>query len=251
MDTFKKNIINHFKKLKIKKNDHILVYSKLSSFGIIDRHFSKKFLNILIEYIGSKGTIIMPSYTFESKDYIFNIKTLKHNYSSSLLVKEFFKIKKTRSKRLIHSHIALGLKADILKRQINPTITLGRNSDFDIMTKNNFKCVFLGCDANAAGTFFIHLEYLNNVPYRKNIILEKKISHGKKNKIIKVKYSSRPKMIDFDFNLAFKKIEKLGAKINKVELKYGFSYSLSLKDFLNFENIMLKKNKNALIKKKK
>ena len=56
MDTFKKNIVNHFKKLKIKKNDNILVYSKLSSFGIIDRHFSKKFLDILIEYIGLNGT---------------------------------------------------------------------------------------------------------------------------------------------------------------------------------------------------
>ena len=84
MDIFKKNIVNHFKKLKIKKNDNILVYSKLSSFGIIDRHFSKKFLDILIEYIGLNGTIIMPSYTFENKDYIFDIKTLKHNYSSSL-----------------------------------------------------------------------------------------------------------------------------------------------------------------------
>ena len=249
MDTFKKNIVNHFKKLKIKKNDNILVYSKLSSFGIIDRHFSKKFLDILIEYIGLNGTIIMPSYTFENKDYIFNIKTLKHNYSSSLLVKEFFKIKKIRSKRLIHSHIALGLKAGILKKNIDPAISLGRNSDFDIMTKNNFKCIFFGCNADEAGTFFIHLEYLNKVPYRKDIILKKKILHGKKNKIIKVNYSSRPKKMVFDFNSAFQKLEKLGAKINKVELKYGFSYSLSLKDFLKYGNIMLKKNKNALVKK--
>ena len=97
MDTFKK-ISLIILKIK-KKNDNILVYSKLSSFGIIDRHFSKKFLDILIEYIGLNGTIIMPSYTFENKDYIFDIKTLKHNYSSSLLVKEFFKIKKIRSKK--------------------------------------------------------------------------------------------------------------------------------------------------------
>ena len=251
MDAFKKNIIKHFKKLKIKKNDHILVYSKLSSFGIIDKRFSKKFLNILIKYIGSKGTIVMPSYTFENKDYIFNIKTLKHNYSSSLLVKEFFKLKKTRSKRLIHSHIALGHKANILKEKIDPTISLGQDSDFDIMTKNNFKCIFLGCDANEAGTYFIHLEYLNKVPYRNNMILKKKILVGKKIKTIKVEYSSRPKEIEFDFNLAFKKIEKLGAKINKAELKYGLSYSLSLKDFLKYGNIMFKKNKNALIKIKK
>ena len=250
MDTFKKNIIHHFKELKIKKNDHILVYSKLSSFGMIDKHFSKKFLNVLTKYIGLKGTIIMPSYTFENKDYIFNIKTLKHNYSTSLLVKEFFKIKKTRSKRLIHSHIALGLKADILKKKIDPTITLGRNSDFDIMTKNNFKCVFLGCDANEAGTFFIHLEYLNKVHYRKDIIINKKILHKTKKEIVKVNYSNRPKEIEFDFNGAFNKIKKLGAKINKAELKYGFSYSLTLKDFLKYGNIMFKKNKNVLIKKR-
>ena len=40
----------------------------------------------------------MPSYTFENKDYIFDIKTLKHNYSSSLLVKEFLKLKNQEQK---------------------------------------------------------------------------------------------------------------------------------------------------------
>ena len=137
-----------------------------------------------------------------------------------------------------------------MKKKIDPTITLGRNSDFDIMTKNNFKCVFLGCDANEAGTFFIHLEYLNKVPYRKDIVINKKILHNKKKEIVKVNYSNRPKEIEFDFNGAFNNIKKLGAKINKAELKYGFSYSLTLKDFLKYGNIMFKKNKNVLIKKR-
>ena len=251
MDTIKDEIINHLKKLKIKKNDHILVYSKLSSFGIVNKKFVKKLLGTLLNFIGPKGTIIMPSYTFESKNYIFDIKKLKHNYSTSILTKEFFKFKRVRSNRLIHNHIGLGAKAKILKDKIDPTITLGENSDFDIMTKNNFKCIFLGCDANEAGTFFIHLEYINKVPYRKDIIINKKILYRGKDKIIKVNYSNRPKKIEFDFNKAFNKIKKLGGRINKAELKFGFSYSLKLKDFLKYGNIMLKKNKYILIKKNK
>ena len=38
---------------------------------------------------------------------------------------------------------------------------------------------FFGCNADEAGTF-LYLEYLNKVPYRKDIILKKKILHGKK-----------------------------------------------------------------------
>ena len=48
------------------------------------------------------------------------------------------------------------------------------------MTKNNFKCIFFGCNADEAGTFFIHLEYLNKVPYRKDIILKKNFTRKKK-----------------------------------------------------------------------
>tara|TARA_B100000401_G_C52626657_1_gene634005 strand:+ start:161 stop:688 length:528 start_codon:yes stop_codon:yes gene_type:complete len=174
MKDINKELKIHFKKLKIKKNDHILIYSKLSSFGIIDKNFSKKFLNFLVKYIGPKGTIIMPCYIFEDKKFVFNIKKLKKNYSTSVLVKEFFKIKKTRSKRLIHSHIGLGQKANILKKNIDMSISLGKKSDFDLMTKANFKCVYIGCNANEAGTYLIHLEHLNKVPYRNKLILFKK-----------------------------------------------------------------------------
>ena len=76
MDIIKKIIINHLKKLKIKKGDDILIYSKLSSFGIIKKNFSKIFLNTLINYIGSRGTIVMPSYTFENKNFVFDIKKI-------------------------------------------------------------------------------------------------------------------------------------------------------------------------------
>ena len=71
MDITKKIIINQLKKLKIKKGDDILIYSKQSSFGITKKNFSKILLNTLINYIGSSGTIVMPSYTFEDKNFVF------------------------------------------------------------------------------------------------------------------------------------------------------------------------------------
>ena len=249
MNNINDELNKHFKKLKIKKNDHILIYSKLSSFGIIDKDFSKNFLNFLINYIGPKGTIIMPCYIFEKKDFVFNIKKLKKNYSTSMLVKEFFKVKKTRSKRLIHSHIGLGQKADILKKEIDTSISLGKKSDFDLMTKANFKCVYIGCNANEAGTYLIHLEHLNKVPYRNKLVLTKKIIENNTIKKVKINYSQRPKNIKIDYNYAFSKLRKLGAKINIANLKFGKSYSINLKEFSKFGNIMLKKDKYSFIKK--
>lgn len=247
MKTINNLIIKHFKNLKIKKGDNILVYTKLSSFGIIDKNFHKKFINILIKYIGPKGTIAMPSYTFEDKNFIFKIKQIKTNYSTSIAIKEFFKKKVIRSKRLIHSHLILGNKANIFKKNLNPSISLGENSDFDLMTKNNFKCVYIGCSIEEGGTFLVHLEYLNNVPYRKKIKIKKKIQENKKIKIIDVNYFKRPKNLKYNFNKTFKNIIKIGAPVNKAKLRFGTSYSIYMKDFLFYGNKLFKKNINTMI----
>ena len=250
MDITKKIIINHLKKLKIKKGDDILIYSKQSSFGITKKNFSKILLNTLINYIGSSGTIVMPSYTFEDKNFVFDIKKIKSNYSTSLLVKEFFKRKKIiRSMRLIHSHIALGKKSKLFQQYLDPTISLGKGSDFDIMTKSNFRCIYLGCSPEEAATFLVHLEYLNKVPYRKKIIIKKKIKENKKIKIINVNYSNRPKKFKYNFNKTFNMLINIGAKVNIADLRFGKSYSIKLKNYLFYGNKLFKKNKFIMIEK--
>ena len=45
-------------------------------------------------------------------------------------------------------------------------------------------------------------------------------------------------------------LKKLGAKINIANLKFGKSYSINLKEFYKYGNIMLKKNKLSFIKEK-
>jgi aminoglycoside N3'-acetyltransferase len=244
-----KYLIDHFNKLEINKNDNIIVYSKLSSFGLIDKNFVKVLTNFIIKYVGQKGTIIMPSYTFnKDKRFVFDIKKIDKNYSTSLVVKDFFKNKNIiRSFRPIHSHIGMGPKSHFLKKT-DSFNSFGKNSDFFYFNKYNFKSIFLGCTPEEAATFLIHLEYINNVPYRNKIILEKKIKINNKIKNIKIDYFDKPNNIKFDFNAAFKKIEKLGLKTNKANLRFGTSVSFKIKDLSYYANILFKTNKYCLVK---
>ena len=149
------------KDLNIKRGDRIVIYPKISSFGIAKKKFVIELLNSIIEYIGINGTIIMPSYTFEkSKKFIFNSKILVKNYSTSPLVQEFFKKKKIkRSIRPIHSHMGIGKKIDFLENKNNFN-SFGIYSDFYYFKKYNFKMIFLGCSPNEAATYLINLEYI-------------------------------------------------------------------------------------------
>ena len=249
MKNLNSHITHHLKNLNINPGDHILLYSKISSFGILKKDFAKILLKIILKYIGPNGTVVMPSYTFEKKNYVFKLHKLQKNYSTSVLIKEFFKNKKIiRSFRPIHSHIGIGKKSYLLKRKIDQSRSFGKNSDFDLLTKNNFKCIYLGCTPLEAGTYLIHIEYLNKVPYRKKIIIKKKIFKKNTIKIINVKYFDKPKIIEYDFDKAFFKLAKFGANIKKVKLKFGYSLSISLKDFYKYGNIMFKKNKYCLLK---
>ena len=167
--------IKHLKKLNIKKNDHILVYTKLSSFGELGEKIVENFLNTLILYMGKNGTIIMPSYTFEKdKNLIFNKDVIKKNYSTSLITKKFFRLKNIkRSTRPIHSHMGVGEKIKFLENKNNFN-SFGIYSDFYYFRKYNFKTIFLGCSPDEAATYLINLEYINKVPYRKRIKIKKK-----------------------------------------------------------------------------
>jgi len=244
-------IDKHLKDLNIKRGDRIVIYPKISSFGIAKKKFVIELLNSIIEYIGINGTIIMPSYTFEkSKKFIFNSKILVKNYSTSPLVQEFFKKKKIkRSIRPIHSHMGIGKKIDFLENKNNFN-SFGIYSDFYYFKKYNFKMIFLGCSPNEAATYLINLEYINKVPYRKRIKLKKKIFLKNRTKNITIDYFNKPKNIVFDYDDAFLKMKKVGFKYNKVNLKYGSSLSFKTEDLHYYGNKILKKNNYCLVKNK-
>ncbi len=242
-------LIEHLKKLNVKKNDHILVYAKLSAFGELGKNFVENFLNTLTNYMDKNSTIIMPSYTFEkNKNFIFNKNIIKKNYSTSIITKKFFKLKNIkRSLRPIHSHMGIGKKINFLENKNNFN-SFGIYSDFYYFKKYNFKTIFLGCSPNEAATYLINLEYINKVPYRKRIKLKKKIFLKNKTKNITIDYFNKPKNIVFDYDNAFLKMKKIGFKYKKVNVKYGSSLSFKTEDLHHYGNKILKKDNYCLVK---
>ena len=99
----KKTITDHLQDLGVKKKDNVLVYSNLSSFGIVDKSIAKIVLNCLLKKIGKQGSLIMPLYTFENKNFFFDKKKIYINSMTGLLNIEFFKKKKNYKKQLSNS----------------------------------------------------------------------------------------------------------------------------------------------------
>ena len=168
-------VYEHIKKLKVNKNDKIIVHADLSRFGIINKNLPGLVLRALKNLVGKSGSIIMPAYTSGMpKNYIYNIKEFEKNLNISILSKEFFRTQKVyRSSNPLHNHIGIGNDTDFLLYS-DTNSSYGRNSDFCYMYKKNFKLILLGCTPQQGATYLHHLEALVGVPYRKWIKIEKK-----------------------------------------------------------------------------
>ena len=99
-------------------------------------------------------------------------------------------------------------------------------------------------------TYLHHLETINNVPYRKWILVKRKVlkNNSVKQVLINVFAKKNNKYVP-DFNNVFKKIKKDTFKIFERKVRYGKSYCITLEDLDNFGTILLKKNKYSLVKK--
>ena len=239
---------DHFKKLNLKKNEHLVLHADLSTFGIIDKKIYKIVLDILIKLIGKNGTVIMPSYDLNNKkEYIYNHK--KVNKNNGRLVNLFSKKSNIiKSKSLIHSHLGLGKKSFILnKSKINKSF--GKNTDFDFFVKEKFKLILLGCKPSIGATILHHFEYEAKVPYRKKIIIIKNNLLNNNIKKIKYHYFARTKKYKFDLDKAFEKIANSAESSKKIKNKFGESYSIDLEEMRNITIKTFKKNVNFLIKR--
>ena len=248
----KNYIFNHLKNLKIKKGDNLLVYSDLSKFGFSSKSLPRIIISNLKLIVGKSGTIVMPFYNFEKgKNFAFNKKKFFYTNMVGSLTKEFCKEKKIlRSKSLIHNHIGLGPKANVLDFS-KEDVSIGKDSDFEFFKNYNFKLLMLACEPIQGATYLHHLEAIYKVPYRKWIILKrKKILKGvKKNVFIKY-FAKKNNNYVSDFNSVFKKIRKYKSIIYEQKVKYGRSYFISLKHLDKIGLKFLKENKYSFVKKK-
>ena len=184
-----------YKNLNIKKGDNVVVHSNLFTFGFKSSRLPKIIIQKLKSAVGSRGTIVMPLYTFEEDvSQLYDKKKIYKNKYTSLLSKVFFREKKIiRSNCPIHSHIGIGKKSNILHKS-NPSNTYGKKSDFELMKKNDFKLILLGCTAIEGATYFNHVEAMQNVNYGKWISFKRKIIIDKKIKNININFFEKKKL---------------------------------------------------------
>ena len=241
---FQKELKNHLKLLDVTKKSNIVVYANLSSFADYSKKLPVAVLDTLLKVIGSKGSMIMPTYSLDvPKNFIYDIRIIANLSNISMLSKIFFLKKKVnRSHSPIHYHIGIGPKSKFLLKT-NEYGSFGQNSDFYYMKKLNFKLIMLGCGPFEGATYLHQLETLVGVPYRKWIKLKKKIKKKDKIKTIEVDYYSNVSKYKADFNKVFEFIKKRKGKIKKAGLKFGSSYSIDFKEMHKHCLPMLKKNK--------
>ena len=244
-------VYNHIKKLKVKKNDKIIVHADLSKFGIINKNLAVIVLRVLKRIIGKNGSIIMPMYNLDMpKNYIYDIEVISKNTNISVLSKEFFNTQKVyRSSNPLHNHIGIGRESKFLL-DTNSNLSFGKNSDFHYMYRKNFKLILLGCTPQQGATYLHHLEALVGVPYRKWIKIEKKIlSSNKIKKIIVNYYAVKNRNYKANFNILFDKIKNCGAKINNIKLKFGSSLSINIRELDKYSKLLLEKDAYSFVKK--
>ena len=239
-----------FKKLGLKKDDLVLIHGDaIVSTQLNIRNFENDplnfFLNSLIDYFYTHGTIVVPSFSYNMTEK--NVFDRDNTKSKLGLFSERFRNKKNviRSNHPIFSISAIGKDASILTNY-DLSDCFGKNSFFDIFTKMNGKILVLGCSLERGGTYFHYLEQYYGVSYRYMkkfscaYIKNKKIKKKKINYY--VRYLDRNAALDLKYFIP--KVKNIIKSVNFGRLKFQLFESQKL---LKVSKKLLKKYPNILI----
>lgn len=245
---FKKKLTSLFKNLKILPGDNVLIHSNAA--GIHQFLNNKKdknlkyFIKVILEYIGKKGTLVIPTYNYDfTKQKTFDKK------KSPSHVGELgnFLIKYKSSNRTfepVFSHIVFGkLKKELFSCDINEAF--GDKSIFNYILNRDFK-ILCFCCSPATITFIHFIEKKVKVNYRYDKYFKSCNIIGNKRKNIKYKYFVGKKHINY--NLKEKKIYNLLGS-NLLVKDFGYFSCCQVNTKLLFKMIAskLKKNNRFLV----
>ena len=160
------------KSLKIKKGDIVFFTSNITSIAF-DAAMNKKafdinlIINLLIEKIGENGTLLFPVYNWDfcagkPFDYKNTISKTGLIGNEALKRKDF-----KRTKNALYSFAVWGKDKDFLC-SLDPVISLGRNTVFEYLHRNNAINVVLDVAFSDHYTICHYVEQLLGVPYRYN-----------------------------------------------------------------------------------
>ena len=162
MKTVTKNdILQGFKRLGLKKGDHLLVHTAMSSFGKVEAG-AETVIYALLETVGAEGTVMVP--TFGPPDEIFDLKKSETNLGA--VPKAFWKRKSAvRSRHPLASVAAIGEKAKwLVAGHESEILAHGENTPYVRLAEIGGKILLLGVDQDRS-TFLHVAEVLTRQPY--------------------------------------------------------------------------------------
>ncbi|HEB9288526.1 TPA: aminoglycoside N(3)-acetyltransferase [Campylobacter coli] len=159
------DLIDTFLKLGIKKGDILCVHTELFNFGIPllpKNEFLQTILDSFFEVINKEGTLIMPTFTYSfCKNEVYDKLNSKTKVG---ILNEFFRkqegVKRTNDP--IFSFAIKGAKEELFLK--DTTSCFGKNSVYDILTKENGKYMLLGSTTGHTLTHYV--EEIYGVEYR-------------------------------------------------------------------------------------
>ena len=243
------------KKVGIKKGDNIFIIPEIYRFGILENiklhnKIYEIFFRTISEIIGSKGTICIHAYTFD---------TLRHNkkfyYDETVCTSGGFSnfilsLKNTvRSNHPAFSVASIGNKSKFIC-QNNSFHSFGYNSPFEKFLRLKGKILSLG--SHMCESPFIHVaENMVGVPYLYNKYKNFQIVKDKN--IKKQEFTSLVRYLNFDLVYEYKKLKK-EMKKNKIvkssKLGEFYVHSSDANQYYKLCLNLLTKDQFCLINKK-
>ena len=245
------DISNILKKNGIKHGDNIFLHVDALVTAFLDgKSLEKKtntLINGIIDSIGPNGTLVLPTFTYSStKNQPYDPATTPSEVG--IVTEHFRKFKNVlRSFNPIFSVASIGKLSKNFQKS-STSDCFGEGTCFDLMYKNNFWIITLGCSFDRI-TFIHYVDQFNNVSYRYFKNFNSLIFQGSKQIKSNIDYFVR----DLD--------RESSVNLNKLKLrldKYGFlkrdnigraSFSaIKSVDFFNVANEMISENENIHIK---
>ena len=161
---------NYFSSAGLEKNDKILLHSNLKNLYKSLKKLEYNFiiddiLNFLIDFLGNKGTLILPSFNF---DFCKNgVYSCLHTKSQMGILSETARIKAQKNKTW-HPVYSFSLFGNIPKIELEKKnySALGKDSIFNWLTNNDGKIGIIDLSDQNSMTYYHHVEELMNANWR-------------------------------------------------------------------------------------
>ena len=154
-----------FERLGIRKGDTVLMHSSMKALGT--SRTPETFLTALCEYLGERGTLVLPTLSYDFVHANGNVFSLKETPACiGLLPNVFMQLEgAVRSMHPTHSCTAKGYLAKELTHRHEKDVTpVGENSPFRLLPQVDGKILMLG-EVNDHNTFMHGMEEIAKAPY--------------------------------------------------------------------------------------